>query len=45
MPVRVSVVDFGITWAYIIIGRFIANALAGLFAHTEIGKALAVVAA
>lgn len=44
MP-RVGVIDFLIVWAYIIIGRFVANAAAGLFAHTEIGKALAVVAA
>lgn len=44
MP-RIGVVDFLVVWSYIIIGRFIANAAAAVFAHTEFGKALAVVAA
>lgn len=45
MHVHVSVIDFLIVWAYIIIGRFLANALAAVTADSPIGKALAVVAA
>ncbi len=45
MHVHVSVIDFLIVWAYVIIGRFLANAAAGALADTTIGKALAVVAA
>lgn len=45
MHVHVGVIDFLIVWAYIIIGRFLANAAAGVLANTKIGQALAVVAA
>jgi hypothetical protein len=42
---EIGVLDFLKVWAYIIIGRLLANAAAGVLANTEIGKALAVVAA
>lgn len=42
---EIGVLDFLKVWAYIIIGRLFANAAAGVLANTEIGKALAVVAA
>lgn len=43
--VHIGVLDFLIVWAYIIIGRFLFNALAGLNANNPLGQALAVVAA
>lgn len=42
---EIGVLDFLKVWSYIIIGRLFANAAAGVLANTEIGKALAVVAA
>lgn len=45
MHVHVGVLDFLVVWAYILIGRFIANTLAVRFAHTPIGQALSLIAA
>ena len=43
--IKVDLLNFLIVWAFIIIGRFVANLLAGLTANTPVGKALSLVAA
>lgn len=43
--IKVDVLNFAIVWAFILIGRFIANLLAGLTSSTPIGKALSLIAA
>lgn len=43
--IRVDILNFAIVWAFIIIGRFIANTIAALTHNTPIGQALSLVAA
>jgi len=43
--IRVDVLNFLIVWAFIIIGRFIANTLAALTHNSVVGQALSLVAA
>lgn len=43
--IKVDVINFAIVWAFIIIGRFIANTLAALTHDSPIGQALSLVAA
>lgn len=45
MIIKPSIVNFLIVWAFILIGRFLANAGAAVFADNSFGKALAVIAA
>lgn len=42
---HVSFLDFAVVWAYVIIGKFLFNALAARFHDTTLGQALSVVAA
>jgi hypothetical protein len=43
--IKVDLLNFLIVWAFIIIGRFIAQLIAGLTSHTAIGKAVSLIAA
>jgi hypothetical protein len=43
--IRPDVLNFLIVWAFVLIGRFIANTLAALTANTPIGQALSLIAA
>jgi hypothetical protein len=43
--IRVDVLNFLIVWAYIIIGRFIANVVAAYAHNSALGQALSLVAA
>jgi hypothetical protein len=43
--IKVDVLNFAIVWSFIIIGRFIANIVAGLTHNSAVGQALSLVAA
>ena len=43
--IRIDVLNFLIVWAFIIIGRFLANVVAALTHESPIGQALSLVAA
>lgn len=43
--IRVDVLNFMIVWAFIIIGRFLANVVAALAHDSALGQALSLVAA
>lgn len=43
--IKVDVLNFLIVWAFILIGRFIANLGAGLLSSSPVGKALSLIAA
>lgn len=43
--IKVDLINFFIIIAMVTIGRFIANALAAVTAHSPIGKALSIIAA
>jgi hypothetical protein len=43
--IRPHVINFLIVWAFIIIGRFLANVLAALNHNNAVGQALSLIAA
>lgn len=43
--IKIDVLNFMIVWAFILIGRFIANTAAALTSNTPIGQALSLIAA
>jgi hypothetical protein len=43
--IKVDLLNFLIVWSFIIIGRFIAQLIAGLTSHTVFGKAVSLIAA
>jgi len=43
--IRVDVVNFGIVWAFILIGRFIVNVIAAVTHNSPFGQALSLIAA
>jgi hypothetical protein len=43
--IKVDLINFGIVWAFVIIGRFIFNAVAALTSQSAFGQALSLIAA
>lgn len=43
--IKVDVINFLIVWAFIVIGRFIANTVAALTHNSPVGQALSLIAA
>lgn len=43
--IKPTIANFLIVWAFVLIGRFLANAGAAIWAANPVGKALAVIAA